>query len=170
VREVVVVVFVAAGGVCVCVCVCVYVCGVSSCTWRFVAHVRGRTARHQCCRCCCFRRSKALCGVMSRVTAALTEGMGRGLAPVLAGGVSTGGAYLMRDVSGTAVAVMKPQDEEAYAPNNPRNRAGPKMGAPGIKHGAWGLCVRWCRADCRVEPCPDGVAGCRRAGGRGCHS
>lgn len=42
-----------------------------------------------------------------------------------------GGAYLLRDEEGTAMAVYKPLDEEAFAPNNPKGFVGKNMGDEG---------------------------------------
>ena len=48
----------------------------------------------------------------------------------------------MRDPCGTVVAMLKPRDEEAYAPNNPKRHAGAAVGGPGIKRGEWVKHVR----------------------------
>ena len=75
--------------------------------------------------------------VMVHVAAVAAEGMATA-PPRLVPGVSTGGSYFLHDPAGAAVAVLKPQDEEAFAPNNPKGRTGPTVGGPGIKKGAWG--------------------------------
>ncbi len=74
---------------------------------------------------------------MSQISDLTTSGMGLGMAPTLVDGVSTGGAYMLRDPCGTVVAMLKPRDEEAYAPNNPKRHAGAAVGGPGIKRGEW---------------------------------
>jgi len=61
------------------------------------------------------------------------EGLLKGLAPVLASS-GLGGTYFLRDASERVVAVFKPEDEEAYAPNNPRGLAS-KMGTRGLRNG-----------------------------------
>ena len=45
-----------------------------------------------------------------------------------------GGTYFVRSVSQHKIAVFKPEDEEPFAPNNPRSFVG-MMHSPGIKPG-----------------------------------
>jgi hypothetical protein len=46
----------------------------------------------------------------------------------------TSGTYILKDVAGQSVAVFKPIDEEAFAPNNPRGYQG-KIGQEGFRTG-----------------------------------
>lgn len=44
-----------------------------------------------------------------------------------------GGAYYFRNCFGENVAIVKPTDEEPYAPNNPKGFVGKALGQPGLK-------------------------------------
>ncbi|CAL8159045.1 unnamed protein product [Prunus armeniaca] len=44
-----------------------------------------------------------------------------------------GGAYYFRNISGESVAIVKPTDEEPFAPNNPKGFVGKALGQPGLK-------------------------------------
>ncbi|GAB4840175.1 Phosphatidylinositol 4-kinase gamma 7 [Ancistrocladus abbreviatus] len=44
-----------------------------------------------------------------------------------------GGAYYFRNSRGESVAIVKPTDEEPFAPNNPKGFAGKALGQPGLK-------------------------------------
>lgn len=44
-----------------------------------------------------------------------------------------GGAYYFRNCSGENVAIVKPTDEEPFAPNNPKGFVGKALGQPGLK-------------------------------------
>ncbi|KAJ4877952.1 Phosphatidylinositol 4-kinase gamma 7 [Raphanus sativus] len=44
-----------------------------------------------------------------------------------------GGAYYFRDKNGHSVAIVKPTDEEPFAPNNPKGFVGRALGQPGLK-------------------------------------
>ncbi|XP_075483935.1 phosphatidylinositol 4-kinase gamma 5-like [Primulina tabacum] len=44
-----------------------------------------------------------------------------------------GGAYYFRNSRGESVAIVKPTDEEPYAPNNPKGFVGKSLGQPGLK-------------------------------------
>jgi hypothetical protein len=44
-----------------------------------------------------------------------------------------GGAYYFRNVRGDSVAIVKPTDEEPFAPNNPKGFVGKALGQPGLK-------------------------------------
>lgn len=44
-----------------------------------------------------------------------------------------GGAYYFRNCKGENVAIVKPTDEEPYAPNNPKGFVGKALGQPGLK-------------------------------------
>ncbi|KAL3501551.1 hypothetical protein ACH5RR_036000 [Cinchona calisaya] len=44
-----------------------------------------------------------------------------------------GGAYYFRNKRGESVAIVKPTDEEPFAPNNPKGFVGKTLGQPGLK-------------------------------------
>ncbi|KAJ4973877.1 hypothetical protein NE237_007051 [Protea cynaroides] len=44
-----------------------------------------------------------------------------------------GGAYYFRNIWGENVAIVKPTDEEPFAPNNPKGFVGKALGQPGLK-------------------------------------
>ena len=44
-----------------------------------------------------------------------------------------GGAYYFRNKKGESVAIVKPTDEEPFAPNNPKGFVGKALGQPGLK-------------------------------------
>ncbi|XVF54495.1 hypothetical protein PTKIN_Ptkin05aG0184800 [Pterospermum kingtungense] len=44
-----------------------------------------------------------------------------------------GGAYYFRNIKGENVAIVKPTDEEPFAPNNPKGFVGKALGQPGLK-------------------------------------
>ncbi|TKW10711.1 hypothetical protein SEVIR_6G184550v4 [Setaria viridis] len=44
-----------------------------------------------------------------------------------------GGSYYFRNVIGDRVAIVKPTDEEPFAPNNPKGFVGRALGQPGLK-------------------------------------
>lgn len=44
-----------------------------------------------------------------------------------------GGAYYFRNCNGENIAIVKPTDEEPYAPNNPKGFVGKALGQPGLK-------------------------------------
>ncbi|GAV82978.1 PI3_PI4_kinase domain-containing protein [Cephalotus follicularis] len=45
-----------------------------------------------------------------------------------------GGAYYFRNSRGESVAIVKPTDEEPFAPNNPKGFVGKALGQPGLKY------------------------------------
>ncbi|KAK6276079.1 hypothetical protein POUND7_005788 [Theobroma cacao] len=45
-----------------------------------------------------------------------------------------GGAYYFRNIKGENAAIVKPTDEEPFAPNNPKGFVGKALGQPGLKH------------------------------------
>lgn len=74
---------------------------------------------------------------MQATLTAVSEGLSAGLEPHLTN-EGTSGTYIMRDQDSTPVAVFKPVDEEAYAPNNPRDMKavfGSDTCRPGVKSG-----------------------------------
>ncbi|MBA0743270.1 hypothetical protein Gogos_005974 [Gossypium gossypioides] len=63
----------------------------------------------------------------------IVEAMKFGIDPIpVCGGL--GGAYYFRDCQGENCAIVKPTDEEPYAPNNPKGFIGKALGQPGLKH------------------------------------
>ncbi|KAI3513310.1 hypothetical protein L1887_20640 [Cichorium endivia] len=44
-----------------------------------------------------------------------------------------GGAYYFRNINGQSIAIVKPTDEEPFAPNNPKGFTGKLLGQPGLK-------------------------------------
>eukprot|EP00271_Cylindrocystis_brebissonii_P008759 TRINITY_DN23249_c0_g1_i1.p1 TRINITY_DN23249_c0_g1~~TRINITY_DN23249_c0_g1_i1.p1 ORF type:complete len:883 (+),score=113.98 TRINITY_DN23249_c0_g1_i1:658-3306(+) len=55
-----------------------------------------------------------------------------GVPPVPATG-GLGGAYFFRNTRGENIAIVKPTDEEPFAPNNPNGYTGRMLGQPGLK-------------------------------------
>ncbi|GMY25785.1 phosphatidylinositol 4-kinase gamma 5-like [Fagus crenata] len=55
-----------------------------------------------------------------------------GVDPILVHG-GLGGAYYFRNCKGESVAIVKPTDEEPFAPNNPKGFVGKALGQPGLK-------------------------------------
>ncbi|XP_031479273.1 phosphatidylinositol 4-kinase gamma 5-like [Nymphaea colorata] len=55
-----------------------------------------------------------------------------GIDPIPANG-GLGGAYYFRNPKGERVAIVKPTDEEPFAPNNPKGFVGKALGQPGLK-------------------------------------
>ncbi|KAK4789503.1 hypothetical protein SAY86_016807 [Trapa natans] len=55
-----------------------------------------------------------------------------GVDPVPASG-GLGGAYYFRNSKGEFAAIVKPTDEEPFAPNNPKGFIGKELGQPGLK-------------------------------------
>jgi hypothetical protein len=61
------------------------------------------------------------------------DGLTKGHSPILASS-GLGGTYFLRDGADRIVGVFKPEDEEAYAPNNPRGLPG-RMGSRSVRSG-----------------------------------
>ncbi|PKI64443.1 hypothetical protein CRG98_015168 [Punica granatum] len=55
-----------------------------------------------------------------------------GVDPIPANG-GLGGAYYFRNSRGDCIAIVKPTDEEPFAPNNPKGFVGKALGQPGLK-------------------------------------
>ena len=55
-----------------------------------------------------------------------------GIEPTPAGG-GLGGAYCIQNAMGEKIAIVKPTDEEPFAPNNPNIFLGRTLGQPGLK-------------------------------------
>ncbi|KAL1202360.1 Phosphatidylinositol 4-kinase gamma 6 [Cardamine amara subsp. amara] len=58
--------------------------------------------------------------------------MKMGVEPIPVNG-GLGGAYYFRNEKGQSVAIVKPTDEEPFAPNNPKGFVGKALGQPGLK-------------------------------------
>ncbi|KAL9226121.1 hypothetical protein vseg_001971 [Gypsophila vaccaria] len=63
----------------------------------------------------------------------IVKGIKNGVEPVRVNG-GLGGAYYFRNSRGENVAIVKPTDEEPFAPNNPKGFVGRALGQPGLKH------------------------------------
>ncbi|KAL9665872.1 hypothetical protein QQ045_000193 [Rhodiola kirilowii] len=62
----------------------------------------------------------------------IVKGMKKGVEPLpVRSGL--GGAYYFRNAKGESVAIVKPTDEEPFAPNNPKGFVGKALGQPGLK-------------------------------------
>jgi hypothetical protein len=72
----------------------------------------------------------------------IEQGFKKGLKPKLTDD-GTSGTYLMRGVSKKPIAVFKPIDEEAFAPNNPRDHVG-RFGSQSFRAGVLSgeACIR----------------------------
>ncbi|XP_057522061.1 phosphatidylinositol 4-kinase gamma 6-like [Amaranthus tricolor] len=70
--------------------------------------------------------------VTNQLVEAIVVGMNNGIDPIPVHS-GLGGAYLFRDSDGANVAIVKPTDEEPFAPNNPKGFVGKALGQPGLK-------------------------------------
>jgi hypothetical protein len=76
------------------------------------------------CPSCCSRTSKLVKDVARAIR--------NGVTPVpISGGL--GGVYYFKSSNGEKAAIVKPNDEEPYAPNNPKGFVGSALGRPGLK-------------------------------------
>ncbi|KAG9152880.1 hypothetical protein Leryth_012494 [Lithospermum erythrorhizon] len=62
----------------------------------------------------------------------IVKGMKMGIDPLPVHG-GLGGGYYFRNSCGQNVAIVKPTDEEPFAPNNPKGFVGKALGQPGLK-------------------------------------
>ncbi|KAJ4879752.1 Phosphatidylinositol 4-kinase gamma 5 [Raphanus sativus] len=62
----------------------------------------------------------------------ITKALKRGVEPVAVHS-GLGGVYFFKNVRGESVAIVKPTDEEPFAPNNPKGFVGKALGQPGLK-------------------------------------
>lgn len=62
----------------------------------------------------------------------IVKGIKNGVDPLPVNG-GLGGAYYFRNSRGESVAIVKPTDEEPFAPNNPKGFVGRALGQPGLK-------------------------------------
>eukprot|EP00250_Pteridium_aquilinum_P010837 c19661_g2_i1 orf=1-1401(-) len=72
------------------------------------------------------------CQKMKRILKEINKAVVCGIEPVAVSG-GLGGAYYFRNSSGESVAIVKPTDEEPFAPNNPKGFVGRSLGQPGLK-------------------------------------
>lgn len=72
------------------------------------------------------------CTKISKLVKDVIKAVERGVDPIpVRGGL--GGAYYFRNYRGGNVAIVKPTDEEPFAPNNPKGFVGKVLGQPGLK-------------------------------------
>ncbi|KAM0019809.1 putative 1-phosphatidylinositol 4-kinase [Helianthus debilis subsp. tardiflorus] len=69
---------------------------------------------------------------MKELVNEVVEALNLGVDPIRVHG-GLGGAYYFRNCSGECVAIVKPTDEEPFAPNNPKGFVGKTLGQPGLK-------------------------------------
>ncbi|EOA39907.1 hypothetical protein CARUB_v10008594mg [Capsella rubella] len=62
----------------------------------------------------------------------IVKAMKMGVEPIPVNG-GLGGAYYFRNEKGQSVVIVKPTDEEPFAPNNPKGFTGKTLGQPGLK-------------------------------------
>ncbi|KAL3631277.1 Phosphatidylinositol 4-kinase gamma 7 [Castilleja foliolosa] len=70
--------------------------------------------------------------MMKQLVKEIVKGMKNGVDPILVQG-GLGGAYYFRNIWGESVGIVKPTDEEPFAPNNPKGFVGKALGQPGLK-------------------------------------
>ncbi len=70
------------------------------------------------------------CSKINRLLREAAKAVEAGVDPVPAGG-GLGGAYYFRNRRGESIAIVKPTDEEPFAPNNPKGFTGRALGQPG---------------------------------------
>lgn len=69
---------------------------------------------------------------MKQTVKDIVKAIKMGIDPVPVHG-GLGGAYYFRNFQGDSVAIVKPTDEEPFAPNNPKGFVGKALGQPGLK-------------------------------------
>ncbi|MCO5563688.1 hypothetical protein L7F22_017335 [Adiantum nelumboides] len=72
------------------------------------------------------------CLQMKQIIKDVVKALECGIEPIAVTG-GLGGAYYFRNCRGESVAVVKPTDEEPFAPNNPKGFVGKTLGQPGLK-------------------------------------
>jgi len=83
-------------------------------------------------------RLEVLCGsvcphALVPILDAARDGLNRGLSPELTPS-GLGGTYFLKNAHEEIVGVFKPEDEEAFTPNNPKGNTG-QMGGPSVRKG-----------------------------------
>lgn len=72
------------------------------------------------------------CSVAKQLVKTVVKAIKNGVDPIpIHNGL--GGAYYFRNCHGESVAIVKPTDEEPFAPNNPKGFIGKALGQPGLK-------------------------------------
>lgn len=72
------------------------------------------------------------CSVVKQLVKTVVKAIKNGVDPIpIRNGL--GGAYYFRNCRGESVAIVKPTDEEPFAPNNPKGFIGKALGQPGLK-------------------------------------
>lgn len=71
-------------------------------------------------------------GVVKQMVKDIVKAMKVGVEPLPVHS-GLGGAYYFRNKKGHSVAIVKPTDEEPFAPNNPKGFVGRALGQPGLK-------------------------------------
>ncbi|XP_020582127.1 phosphatidylinositol 4-kinase gamma 5-like [Phalaenopsis equestris] len=72
------------------------------------------------------------CSVAKQLVKSVVKAIKSGVDPIpIRNGL--GGAYYFRNCKGESVAIVKPTDEEPFAPNNPKGFIGKALGQPGLK-------------------------------------
>ncbi|XP_041013215.1 phosphatidylinositol 4-kinase gamma 5-like isoform X2 [Juglans microcarpa x Juglans regia] len=69
---------------------------------------------------------------MKQLVKEIVKAIKIGVDPIAVNG-GLGGAYYFRNSRGESVAIVKPTDEEPFAPNNPKGFVGKALGQPGLK-------------------------------------
>lgn len=69
----------------------------------------------------------------TRLVKEIVKAISNGVEPIPVNS-GLGGAYYFRNCRGESVAILKPTDEEPFAPNNPKGLIGKALGLPGLKH------------------------------------
>ncbi|CAF1709066.1 BnaC03g56630D [Brassica napus] len=69
---------------------------------------------------------------LRQVVKDITKALKRDVEPVSVHS-GLGGVYFFKNVRGESVAIVKPTDEEPFAPNNPKGFVGKALGQPGLK-------------------------------------
>ncbi|XP_022881869.1 phosphatidylinositol 4-kinase gamma 5-like [Olea europaea var. sylvestris] len=76
---------------------------------------------------------KSICyAKMKQLVKEIVKGINNGVDPLPVHS-GLGGAYYFRNKRGENVAIVKPTDEEPFAPNNPKGFVGKALGQPGLK-------------------------------------
>lgn len=67
-----------------------------------------------------------------KIVKEIVKAVKNGIAPIRVHS-GLGGAYYFRNIRGERGAIVKPTDEEPFAPNNPKGFVGKALGQPGLK-------------------------------------
>ncbi|XP_057868860.1 phosphatidylinositol 4-kinase gamma 6 [Cryptomeria japonica] len=72
------------------------------------------------------------CPKVRQLVRQCVKALDNGVEPIPADG-GLGGAYFIQNSAGKKIAIVKPTDEEPFAPNNPNGFVGKTLGQPGLK-------------------------------------